>query len=65
MIMYSELLAQYELMISYSGSLWLRKFWTLGSGCVIDEGHGGRCVRCIMMRAMEAVVLAGSWWTLC
>lgn len=42
--MYSELRAQHELMVSYSGSLWLWKFWSFGFGLCHDEGHGGHCV---------------------
>ena len=30
----------------------------------MDEGYGGRCVGCVMVRAMEAVVMADPWWTL-
>ena len=62
--MYSELRAQHELMVSYSGSLWLWKFWSFGFGLCHDEGHGGHCVGNVMLRAMEAFVLVGPWWTL-
>ena len=30
----------------------------------MDEGHGGHSVGCVMMRAMEAIVLPSPWWTL-
>lgn len=56
-LMNSELLAQYEVAVSYSGSFVVMKLWTLGSGC--DMYMMGVNYGC---GPVEVIVMTGPYW---